>query len=243
MSNQKASLSTRRTAQIVGLLFMLATATLFVGQAFYGQILGSSDYLEIVYPSRLTVMTGVLVEFAGFLGLMFIPILLYPFLKVYNQVIAWGYVGIRLMEVVLLTFAQIFKLSIIGLSKNYLESNGDASVFQSMGNMIHSILMWVDSGGLLYIMVFVFGAVIFYIALFKTRLVPTWISVFGLVSALLLLSGSVLFYYDCVAAETAVLFMLPLALQEQVMAVWMIFKGFNLSMLISDSASSVPDAE
>lgn len=234
MSDMIIELSTKRTAKYVGLLFMLATVTLFVGQAFYSPIFDAPNYLETVYPNRISILTGILVEYAGIIGLLFIPILLYPYLKKCNQVLAWSYISIRLFEVVLLTFAQIFKLSIIGLSKNYLASSGDNSYYQNMGDMIRATLFWVDSGGLIYIIVFVLGAVIFYYALIKTSLVSRWISIFGFVSALLLLTGSLMFYYDYVAAEIAVIFMLPLALQEQVMAIWMIIKGFNTTTILSE---------
>ena len=223
--------SQKTIEKLVGLFFMLATVTLFIGQAFYSPILSSPDYLEITYPNRITVISGILVEFAGFIGLIFIPILLYPFLRIYNQVLAWGYISIRLFEVVLLTFAQITKLSIIGLSQNYLACSGDSSYFSNMGGMIQAVLYWVDSSGLLYIIVFVLGAVILYYELIKTRLIPRWLSIWGLVSAVVLLLASLMFYLDMVAAEIAVMLMLPLALQEQVMAIWMIFKGFNLSAI------------
>lgn len=231
----KTNIYTKRTAKYVGLLFMLATVTLFIGQAFYSPILGSPDYLELTYPNRMTVMTGILVEFGGVLGLTFIPILLYPFLRLYNQVLAWGYVSLRLFEVVLLTFAQLMKLSIIGLSQNYLASSGDASYFNNMGEMIQAVLYWVDSGGLLYLIVFVLGATIFYYELIKTRLIPRWLSVWGLGSAVVLLIASLLFYWAVLAAEMAVLLMIPLALQEQVMAIWMIVKGFNTPVILSES--------
>ena len=227
--------SQKKTARLVGLLFMLATVTLFIGQAFYSPIIGSPDYLEITYINRLNVITGILIEFVGYLGLIFIPILLYPFLKIYNQVLAWGYISLRLFEVVLLTFAQIAKLSLIGLSQNYLSSNGgDASYFQNMGDSVQSVLYWVDSGGLIYITVFVIGALILYYELYKTRLVPRWLSIWGLLSALALLIASLMFTLGIFAAELAVLLMIPLALQEQVMAVWMISKGFNASGFSSE---------
>lgn len=229
--------SQKRTARLVGLLFMLATVTLFIGQAFYSPIIGSPDYLEITYPNRMTVTFGLLIEFVGVIGLIFIPILMYPFLKIYNQVLAWGYISIRLFETVLLTFAQITKLSIIGLSQNYLASNGDASYFHNMGDMIQAVLYWADSGGLLYIIVFVLGATILYYELIKTSLIPRWLSILGLISALLLLSASLLFYFEVFAAEVAVLLMIPLALQEQVMAIWMIVRGFNTSVSLSGPAS------
>ena len=221
--------SPKTAARFVGFLFILATATLFIGQSFYSPIFGSPVYLELTYPNRMTVMTGILIEFAGVLGLIFIPILMYPFLRIYNQVLAWGYISLRLFEAVLLTFAQITKLSIVGLSQNYLASAGDSSYFQNMGNMIQAVLYWADSGGLLYLIVFVLGASMFNYVLIKTRLIPRWLSIFGLISANVLLLASLMFYWECIPAEIAMVFMLPLALQELVMAIWMIVKGFNLN--------------
>ena len=236
MTENTFNVSTKMTAKYVGFFFMLATVTLFIGQAFYSPILGAPDYLDITYPNKVTVLTGILVEFAGYLGLIFIPILLFPILKTHNRVLAWGYICLRFFEVVLLTFAQIAKLSLIGLSQNYLSSNGgDASYFQNMGDSVQSVLYWVDSGGLIYITVFVIGALIFYYELYKTRLVPRWLSIWGLLSALALLIASLMFTLDVLAAEYAVLLMIPLAVQEQVMALWLIFKGFNTPAILSES--------
>ena len=230
------NLSQKNTARLVGLFFMLATVSLFIGQAFYSPIIGSPDYLEVTYPNRMTVITGLLIEFLGVVGLIFIPILLYPFLRIYNQVLAWGYASLRLFEVVLLTFAQIAKLSLIGLSQNYLAVGEDASYFHNTCSSIQSVLYWIDSGGLIYITVFVLGALILYYELIKTRLVPRWLSIWGLLSAVALLSASLGFTLDIFAAETAVLLMIPLAVQEQVMAIWLIWRGFNTSVSLSGAA-------
>lgn len=220
--------SHRNTSKLVGVFFILGTFSLFIGQAFYGPILDSTGYLDILYPNKATMLTGILIEFAGFLGLIFIPILLFPILKIRNRVLAWGYLIFRFFEVVLLTIAQVAKLSLIGLSQDYLSNTGgDTSYFHHMGDMVHSILYWVDSGGLIYITVFVLGALMLYYELFKIRLVPRWISVWGLISVSTLLIASMMFTLDILSAEIAVMLMIPLAIQEQVMAIWMIVKGFN----------------
>lgn len=226
------------TARLVGFFFMIATVSLFIGQSFYSPIIGAPDYLDITYPNRVTVLTGILVEFAGYLGLIFIPILLFPILKTHNRVLAWGYICLRFFEVVLLTFAQIAKLSLIGLSQNYLSNiGGDASYFRNMGDSVQSVLYWVDSGGLIYIMVFVLGALMLYYELYKIKLVPRLLSIWGLVSAVMLVIACLMYTLNIFAAELAVLLMVPLALQEQVMAIWMIVRGFNKSVFLSVSAS------
>jgi len=45
----------RKTAVIVGILFIIATAFLFIGEAFYNPILSSPDYLDNAYSNRLIV--------------------------------------------------------------------------------------------------------------------------------------------------------------------------------------------
>ena len=53
----------RKTAIIVGVLFIIATAFLFIGGAFYGPVLDTLDYLETAYPQRMRATIGILIEF------------------------------------------------------------------------------------------------------------------------------------------------------------------------------------
>ena len=227
----------RKTARIIGILFMIGTFGLFIGQALYNPILSSPEYLEITYPNRITVITGILVETIGYLGLVFIPLLLYPILKKHNETLALAYICFRLFESVLLSIAQITKLSIIGLSQDYLNNGSvDTPFFHNMGNSIQSLLYWVDSGGLISIVVFVIGALVLYYELYKTKLIPVWLSIWGLFSGVALVTASLMVTLDIFTAELAILLMIPLAVQEQIMALWMIFKGFTKSAILSESA-------
>jgi hypothetical protein len=81
---------------------------------------------------------------------------------------------------------------------------------------------------------FVLGALMFYVLLYKSRLVPRWLSVWGLVGAVLYIVlplGSMF--------ELSLGFLMaPLALQEMVMAVWLITRGFDQSL-----SSAEPDRQ
>ena len=46
MSNQETFKIYKKNAMIVGILFIIATAFLFVGGAFYGPVLDTPDYLQ-----------------------------------------------------------------------------------------------------------------------------------------------------------------------------------------------------
>ena len=202
----------RKTAIIVGVLFLLAIATLFIGQALYNPILNSPDYLDIAYPNRVSVVIGILIELIVILGLVFIPVLLFPILKKHNEVLALGYVSFRLFEVVLLSTAQICKLLFINLSQDYVNSGGaEASNFQNIGNLIKSALYWNDSGGLVYLVVFVIGASILYSAFYKSKLIPRWLSIWGLIAAAAMIAASLIATFDILPEFVPLLLMLPSA--------------------------------
>ena len=225
----------RKTAIIVGVLFIMALVVFLIGQAIYEPILSSPDYLDNAYPNRVIVIIGILLEFISALAVVLIPVLLFPILKKHNEVLALGYVSFRLFEAVLLSVAQIFKLSLVNLSQEYLNKGGvDASYFQSIGNSIQSVIYWVDHDGLVYLVVFAIGGLILYSALYKSKLIPRWLSIWGLLSAVAILTASVMATFD-ISLVLAMLLVIPIALQEQAMAIWLIVKGFNPSAIASES--------
>ena len=84
---------------------------------------------------------------------------------------------------------------------------------------------------------FSIGALLYYIIFYRTELVPRWLSGWGLVAAILTMLSAVLTMVGLVApgrTEVTVL-ALPMLLQEMVLAVWLIAKGFNPSVIASKS--------
>ena len=79
---------------------------------------------------------------------------------------------------------------------------------------------------------FVLGALMFYVLLYQSRLVPRWLSAWGLVGAALYIVAPL----GSMFGLSLGVFMAPLALQEMVMAVWLIAKGFTPLPLAAESA-------
>lgn len=218
----------RQNATIVGILFIFAIVTLFIGQGLYSSIFDSADYLETIYPNRTAVTIGILIELVGVLGLVFIPILLFPVLKDHNEAAARGYISIRLFEAALLTAAQVCKLVLINLSQGYIDNLGsDVSYFVNAGDLIKAALVWNDSGGLVYLVVFVIGMGLLYSTLYKSKLVPRWLSIWGLIAAAGLFGAAIIGTFELLPATFALILMLPTPLQEVTMSIWLIVKGFN----------------
>ena len=124
----------------MGVLFIIATVMLFVGGAFYDPILSSPDYLDTAYPNRIIVIIGILLEFAKIPAIALIPVFLFPILRKHNEAFALGYVVFRLFEAVILVGIEINNLSLISLSRDYLNYGAtDASVLQNLGSWIQSV--------------------------------------------------------------------------------------------------------
>ena len=230
----------RKTAIIVGVLFIIATVFLFIGEAFYKPILSSPDYLDNAYPNRIIVIIGMLLEFICVIAMPLIAVFMFPILKKHNEALALGYVGFRFLEAVLYIGIEINKLSLITLSQDYLNKGGmDASYFQNTGSSIQSVNDWAFS---IYIIVFTLGALMFYSVLYKSKLIPRFISAWGFIAAAVLLTGSVLatvgLFTGISELGLELILATPIAVNEMVLAVWLIVKGFNPSAIASGSAKT-----
>ena len=231
----------RKTAIIVGVLFIFAIVMLFIGEAFYKPILDSPDYLDNAYPNRIVVIIGILLEFTGVPAVILISVFLYPILKKHNEALALGYVGFRLFEAAILSVAYISKLSLVNVSQDYLNKGGvDASYFQYIGSSIQSVNNWAGTTGLIYLIVFALGSLMLYSVLYKSKLIPRFISAWGFIAAIVLLTGSVLANIDMFTEISGLglelIFATPIFVAEMMLSIWLIVKGFNPSAIASESA-------
>ena len=230
--------SYRKTAIIVGVLFIIATVAPLLSFPFSGFITDDPDYLVNVSANTNQVIIGALFEFIMCVAIAGIAIWAYPILKKYNEGLALGYVGFRLIEGILLMVAVIGLLSLLTLSQEFVKAGAPgASYFQSLGTLLLAVRDW---GGQLGSIVFGLGALIFYYLLYQSKLIPRWLSIWGLIGAPLALAEGLLSMFGLFESfsTNAILLSLPIAVNEMVLAVWLIVKGFNVSAIASLSAKA-----
>jgi len=90
--------SNRKTAIIVGVLFITATVAYSLGVIFLDPILAGSDYLTKASENEKQVIIGALLVLIDAVAVAGIAIVIYPILKKYNEALALGYVGARIVE-------------------------------------------------------------------------------------------------------------------------------------------------
>jgi hypothetical protein len=218
--------SVRKTAILVGILFLIALVFDLLAMAISGSILNAPDYLVNVYPNRMQIIVGALLRLIAAGAIVLIPITLLPISKQHNESLAYGYIGFRLLEGILFLFSLIKSLSLISLSQEFISAGApDASHFQTISNSIQAQDHWSI---LVYIIVFTVGALMFYSLLYKSKLLPRFISVWGLVAVSLLLVGTIVGMFGFIhTSKIMIFFGPPVALNEITLSIWLFTKGFN----------------
>jgi len=138
---------------------------------------------------------------------------------------AVGYVAVRTVEGLFILIASTTALVVLALSQDS-GSAGGAGV-ETVGSALLSAREWASFVGTL--IVFGVSAVILNTLLYRSRLVAVWLSLWGIIGGLLLLTSAVveMFAYG-VDAPTALQLLgaAPIGVQEMVLAVLLIWKGF-----------------
>jgi hypothetical protein len=225
----------RKLAIIVGVLFIIYTSVDILSFLFLGPVT-ATNYLVSVSENAGLVGTGALLLFIGGACASGIAISLYPVLKKFNAGLALGAVGFRISEGVLRFVAVCVYLSIITLSQQFVKAGApDSSYFQTLGVLLYAGNRWVSNvAGLL---AFSIGCLLYYIIFYRTKLVPRWLSVWGLVAAILAMLSTVLVLVGLIApfGTEQVAMSVPMLPQEMVLAAWLIVKGFNPAVIASKS--------
>ena len=217
----------RTAARVVGILFIAATVAFSLSVVVLDPILGADDYLASVGASGLRVGAGTLLELINHIAVVGIAVVIFPILRRFSKRVAVGYVAARSIESVLFAVGTMHLVALANLSHAFVSAGAPpGSYFHTIGGMLLAGHDW-DNAGLLFT-AFSIGALMLNWVLFRTRLVPRWVSGWGLVAAALILAARIIVMSGFRLTSSTVLIMdAPIMVQEMVFAMWLIAKGFN----------------
>jgi hypothetical protein len=226
----------RTNAAIAGVLYIIGTVAGILSLTLTQPLRDAQDLLPVVAANANSVIVAALCALLMCLSLAMVPVVLYPVLKRHSQVLALGYVVFRgALETIIGLITPIAWLLLVALSHSYVQGQGAATP----GQQTAAALMLKPGGvGSLAGIVFCLGAAMFYTVLYRSRLVSRWISVWGLAAIVPYLAAEVFALFALLdsTSTTAVLLFMPMAVQEMVLAVWLIVKGFHISAVAAGAA-------
>lgn len=212
----------RRNAVLVGALFLSATATFIVSNVLITPILGSPNYLAAVaHNSQLVVAAGLLALMDG-LAVVGIAAALYPILKGRHPALAFGYAGMRIAELAVITVFVLSPLLLVSVSRAAHNGADTAAV----GALLVSLRYWALM--VLYVFNGIAGLMLGYMLL-RTVLVPRELAILGLVGYMTLLVAAVLDMLGLIdtRAGAGAIGLVPGGVFELVLPLWLFVKGFN----------------
>ncbi len=221
--------SHRMNAKITGVFFIAATLFAIIGLKLYDPILQNPNYIEEAAGHSSQIILGAIAELILVCSNAGTASMLFPYLKKYNENLARGYYTFRLLEAITILIGVLSILSLMSLSRTF---NGDAgaelSIYQPAAAIVKSIHDWTFIVGPLFMLGI--NTTIYSSVFYRSKLVPRKLALLGITGAILVFISAILVMFDIVPMLSAIqiLFAIPIAIYEMVLAGWLIAKGFNL---------------
>lgn len=217
----------KRAARLAGILII---AGMVAGILSIVPSVEGSDFLTEVYPNRHQVLTGALFQFLLVPIYIGFSLVLYPILRKYQENLAVGFVGFRIISGVFQIVGTIVLPVFVYLSHEYLTATPSGMLYlESLGELLKLVR---DLTNHLGVMVATgLGNLLLYSILYRGKYLPRWLSIWGVVGNVLIMGASFLIMAQAVEVVSAeyVILTVPLVVQELVLAIWLITKGLDLS--------------
>lgn len=221
----------RRTALVAGVLFIVATTASLLGRVvLLNPILEGADILAKIAANQNQVAAGALFGVLAALTSASIAIALYPVLRRHSEGLALGAVGLRIIEGTLYIIGGVAVLSMVTLVRD--AGAATSLSLEASGALLLAVRSWAGMAGTL---AFYPAGLMYYLVFYRSRLVPRWLSGWGIVAVVMGFSASILVVFQLISPMSTphIVLNLPIFLQEMVLAVWLIVKGFSPSAIAS----------
>jgi hypothetical protein len=225
----------KAAATTAGILYISGSVAGVLSMVVSAPVRDAGDPLAAAAVHSDAVVTGALLVLIMGLSLAFVPVVLFPVLRRVDEVLAIGYLIVRgAVETVCYVLLAIIWLLLVPLGEAMSAGPGTAS---PTGVRLGSLVIDSDAANDVRGLVFCLGAVMFNFLLYRSRIVPRWIALWGLMAIPFYAAAHLLAMYGVIGAvspEQELMFM-PIAIQEMVLAVWMIARGFRPAAVSSTS--------
>lgn len=217
----------KSTARAIGILFIIASAAAIIGGTL-ALPATEPDFLTEAAGSESRVVFGLILELVLALAVFGMAALFFPILKKQHEGLALGYVATRTLEGVLIAAGTISAALMLSLSKGF-GVDAAAEGIEPVADVLFAAREWTYWMGPMA--VFSVSALILNWLLYESRVVPTWMSIWGFIGGVLLLASALLEMFGNALGGWQAIFTIPIGVNEMVLAVWLIIKGFDMQHL------------
>ena len=159
---------------------------------------------------------------------------MYPVMRRHGEGLALGSVGFRLIESTFYLGIVVCLLILVAMGEKAVSSDSPVA----FAVPVALVLAAREALGQVSVLAFAVGATMYYWLFYRSRLIPRWLSAWGLVAIASLAVSVVLVVAGAVEpmSQAQVLLAAPLGVQEMVLAGWLIAKGFRPADVLASGA-------
>jgi hypothetical protein len=223
--------STRKTALIVGVLFILTFVTSIAGALSYGPILTDPNYVNGA-GADTGVFVGAFLEMLLIITNIGCAVVLFPLLKRQNETLALGYVTARLVECAFIGIGLLSLLTIVTLRHG--AAAADAGSLRVVAKSLVGVHNWAYLLGPGFIDGIGTGLILGWL-LYRSGLVSRRMALFGVIGGPLLAISGIAVLLGVIPRGSLLqnLATVPEIVWEGFLGLWLTFKGFRPSPITS----------
>jgi hypothetical protein len=203
-------------SRLIGALFLLGFLSYGIGSGLATSLVGSSTFLSTIAAHQTILVLGAFLMLLNTGVDVGKGVLLFPILEQHSKRTALAYLSTMIVEVILLDVGVLALLLIVPLAKHA----GDAGA-QTLGSLLIQANATAYQTAEMSLGV---GCVFLCVLLFRTRLIPRWLAMSGLIGYPVLMAGTIA---EIFGIHIGLYLTIPGFFFELVLPFWLFFKGFQ----------------
>lgn len=220
----------RRNAGILGVFYILAAVSSVIAVILYGPVLSDHWQTAVAEGAETQVLFGVFNDLILVVTAVGTAVMLFPYIRHWNEHMALGYLCLRFMEAVFIAIGLLCILGLLQLSSAYDPADpGSLSPLEPSGLLLQGIYRWTAMLG--PNLMLGMNTMLYSYLLLRAGYVPKPLAFTGMVTAAMVFTAGMLQMFGIIGPYSAAkgLLALPVGVYEMSLAVWLLSKGLNLS--------------
>jgi len=215
-------ISHKIAARTFGISFLIGYISYGLGFGLLNNLINSPNALAAIFSAKNQVIFEAAIMMAVFAPVnIVLGIIMVPIFKPFNQTLAYGYLSSAIASTVLLIVGAVFLLLVIPLSDEFVRIGaGDIKSVELLFLLCKKANFYSYQ---IAMVVWGMGGLILSYLLFVSKLVPQWLSIWGLIGYVIFISGA---FFAIFGYNIDVILDIPGGLFEIFLSFWLIIKGF-----------------
>ena len=216
-------MTTRVSSRLIGALFLAGFLVYGVGFGLVTSVIGAPDFLATISATQATLVLGAFLMLLNTMvdvgkGVLFFPILE----NHHGKRTALAYLAALIVQVVLLDIGVLCLLMLVPLGEYAVDAGAaSAALTAAIGTLLIQANAMAYQIGQATLAV---GGVFLCLLLFRTRLIPRWLSAWGVIGYAIHVVGAVA---EIFGVPISLVLLIPGGLFELALGFWLLIKGFQ----------------